>query len=136
MTEKPEQPSQLLITQRIRNRIIEYLEVASDFAAQLEYQKNVPIAHVPSEVICEWNDWVNEQSQPTFTEPVFTVEERAAIDQFHTIWDKVADETPDPLPELEVLMKSEPWRRLRDAASRALQVFEQRGRFSEDFEQF
>lgn len=96
----------------------------------------MPISHVPAEVICEWNDWVNEQRRPTFTEPVFTVEEEAAIDHFHTGWDKVADETHDSLPELEVLMKPESWRPLRDAASRALQVFDQRGRFSECFEQF
>ncbi len=96
----------------------------------------MPISHVPAEVICEWNDWVNEQRRPTFTEPVFTVEEQAAIDHFHTGWDKVADETQDSLHELEVLheagvLAAAPRRRLVGITS-----LRTARSFSECFEQF
>lgn len=48
------EPSPRLVAQRIRNRIIEYLELASSFEAQ----QHAPIAHVPNEVINQWEDWV------------------------------------------------------------------------------
>ncbi len=38
------------------NRVIEYLELTSSLAAQADYEKPVPIAYVPYEVINQWED--------------------------------------------------------------------------------
>jgi hypothetical protein len=59
-------PSGRLVEQRVRNRIIEYLELASSFEAQREYERNVPIAHVPYEVINQWDDqvWTDPRENP------------------------------------------------------------------------
>ena len=54
-------PSERLVAQRIRNRIIEYLELAASYAAQEEYQRVAPI-NVPSEVMNQWEDWVPRES--------------------------------------------------------------------------
>lgn len=52
----PDKPSRRVIEQRVRNRIIEYVELASSFEAQQEYERDVPIAHIPYEVINQWED--------------------------------------------------------------------------------
>lgn len=45
-----EEPNVHVVRQRIRNRIVEYLELASSFEAQLDYQPAVHVP-VPNEVI-------------------------------------------------------------------------------------
>jgi hypothetical protein len=49
-------PGERVAEQRVRNRIIEYLELAASLAAQADYDSAVPIAHVPYEVINQWED--------------------------------------------------------------------------------
>jgi hypothetical protein len=58
MTIGQDDASDRLFEQRIRNRIIEYLELAASFEAQREYEQGVPIAHIPYEVISQWEDLV------------------------------------------------------------------------------
>jgi len=129
-----EQVTPKLLAQRIRNRIIEVLELSSSFEEQLAYQASVPIAHVAAEVIEQWQDFVNPQSLPQITGPVFSDDEVAAIHAFNAVWDNVADDVPEPLPSLETLQLSEPWERLRTAALSSLSVMGRRGRFPEDHE--
>ena len=126
--------SEILINQRIRNRIIEVLELASSFEAQLEYQSNAPTVWVANEVINQWEDWVRDPRDPSFCPPVFTPEEQEAIASFYRVWDDVCENTPDPLPHLEELQKTESWERLRLAAKTALLVFQKRGRMSDEEE--
>ena len=125
-------PSSTVIAQRIRNRIIEYLEMASSYEEQREYERNVPIAHVPSEIICQWEDWVRGGRLDWFREPVFSAAEQTAIREFHLIWRSVADDTPKMLPPLSDLIGTEPWERLRGGAELALKVFQPRGKFDEE----
>jgi len=53
---KVDGPSERVVEQRVRNRVIEYLELTSSLAAQADYEKSVPIAYVPYEVINQWED--------------------------------------------------------------------------------
>jgi hypothetical protein len=121
----------MLILQRIRNRVIEYLTLASSYQMQREYEASVPNAIVPDEIINQWEDLVNEETLHTFTEPVVSHAERIAIQNFHSIWNSVAENTPDPLPPLNQLIGTEQWERLRVAAQEALLVFAVRGTFGE-----
>jgi hypothetical protein len=130
---KAAEPTRQVVLQRIRNRVIEYLELASSYEDQREYQSRVPI-HVPNEIVNQWEDWVQCPGDLTFSEPVFSAAERDAVVRFHAVWDEVANNTPDPLPDVEDLFVTEEWRRLRDAALDALQVFRVRGKLSEDHE--
>ena len=122
-----------LVLQRVRNRIMEYLELASSFERQRSYQAHAPV-FVPSEVINQWEDWVDGPSMAAFVPPVFMPDEVAAMSSFHVVWETVANDTPVPLPDLERLVSLPSWMRLRDAAQAALQVFERRGRMPEDCE--
>jgi hypothetical protein len=122
-----------VIAQRARNRIIEYLELASSFERQREYEVNVPIAHVPSEVICQWEDWVDEDRFEWYGPPVFSRAEAEAMKRFHATWDLAADRV-DGWPRLEEVQGLPEWVQLRDAAAEVLSVFSVRGKLPEDEE--
>lgn len=117
---------------RIRNRIIEYLELAASHEEQTAYQTAAPHIHVPNEVINRWEDWVRPDWQRYMTAPVFSLAEIEAIAAFHSSWDAVASATPDPLPSLGALTGTEQWQRLAKAATSALEVFQIRGYLPEN----
>lgn len=112
----------------IRNQIIGYLELAASYAEQAAYQADAPQIHVPDEVINQWEDWVQPDWREYITAPVFTQGEIGAIADFYSSWDSVASETPDPLPPLDVLIGTDEWQQLAQAAASALEVFQIRGR--------
>jgi len=129
-------PSRRIVAQRVRNRIIEYLELAASFEDQITYQRNAPNISVPNEVINQWEDWNSTDPREHWTSPegVYTPEEVEAVQSFHTTWEHVADGTPDPLPELEATQRLAEWDELRRAARSALDVFAYRGPLPEDRE--
>ena len=96
-SDAPGEPTHRVVLQRVRNRIIEYLELASSFEEQRTYQSRVPVS-VPNEVINIWEDWFSGDNE--LVGPVFTREERDALDAFHRTWQNVAHSAPDPLPAL------------------------------------
>ncbi len=129
-------PSPQLLRQRLRNNIIDYLELASSVDEQRSYERNVPIAQVPNEMINQWEDVVDARDFDWYCPPVFSPHENVALRQFHEIWNQVADETPNPMPDtIEALIGTEPWSRLISAAQLALAVFERRGRFDPEIEE-
>lgn len=130
------EPSPRLVEQRIRNRIIEYLELASSFEAQIEYQSVAPIASVPHEVIEQWADWkpVDQSRWPGRLTDPYSGDEIAAMQAFHAEWEWAIKHTPNPLPELSETQQLPEWQRLREAAETALQPFLERGRMPEDHE--
>lgn len=121
-----------LVEQRIRNRIIEYLELTSSFEAQHDLART-SIAYVPHEVINQWEDWnpVDQTVWPGRLGPPYTDEEVAAMIAFQAEWAWVVEHTPNPLPELIEVQALHAWERLRAAAEEALAVFNRRGRMSE-----
>jgi hypothetical protein len=127
-------PSQQLILQRIRNRIIEHLETLASFDAQRDYQLRVPKINVPYELINGWEDWVDGPAPTHFVEPVFSAAEREVVAVFHAEWNRAASDMPDTYPSLSEVQAAPYWSRLRDAAERALMVFEKRGKLSEEVE--
>lgn len=130
-----ERPSERVIEQRVRNRIIEHLELASSFEVQQAYQAEVPFVNVPYEVINGWEDWVRPGSWPlSGPSGALTDDEVDAVRTFTNVWDAVADEIPDDYPRLAEVQAMEAWNRLRDAAVVALAVFASRGPLSEDEE--
>jgi hypothetical protein len=131
-----ERISRTLLDQRIRNRIIEYLQIASSYEEQLRYEARVPIADVPAEIICQWSDQVNDHPLARYVEPVYSLEEQAAIANFQAVWERVISETPKYLPPLSELIRKPQWERLRIGALEALEVFLRRGKFDEEKEQF
>ena len=124
----------VLVSRRIRNRIIEYLKLVASPKAQLDYQARAPIAHVPSEVINQWEDWTSGDPvmwPEALSAEVYAPEEIEAMQRFHATWDAVAGATPDPLPPLAETLKLAEWAELSRAASDALAVFSRRGLLAE-----
>lgn len=129
------EPSPRLVAQRVRNRIIEYLELTSSFEAQRAYRERVPIADMPSEIINQWEDWVPAPPQHANWDPVvYSADELKAMDAFHATWDRTATATPSELPTLDEAQSLVEWRELRDAAAAASAVFNRRGPLPEDRE--
>jgi hypothetical protein len=133
MTTDPGIPSPALVRQRVRNRLIEYLELAASFDQQHTYQATAPI-HVPDEIVNQWEDWYRPDLPSDYAPPLFSHEEALALQKFHAVWNEVALRTPDPLPPLDSLQQTDFWNHLRCAAESALKVFNGRGRFDEDVE--
>lgn len=126
-------PSLRVVEQRVRNRIIEYLDLASSFDDQLEYQRSAPIAYVPNEVINQWEDWVHTDPRTVDQHPdVYSTNEITAMRRFHAVWEMTADSVPNPLPAIRQTQLLPEWNNLRRAAEHALSVFLIRGPMSND----
>jgi hypothetical protein len=134
--ESPEKtrPTRQVLLQRVRNRIIEYLEVAASFEVQRKYQDHAPNVSVPNEVINQWEDWVSPTWEAELVEPVFTSDEGGGIKEFYAAWNKAIQQTPNPLPALEVLSQIPAWEALRNAAEKLGETFNRRGKLSEEVE--
>ena len=129
-------PSPMLVAQRIRNRLIEYFETTASYPMQQAFQLNVPAVHVPTEIINQWEDWVDTQRLDGFIEPVFSQAEQVALREFHEVWEGAVKDTPTQMPELSDLIGKAPWERLRQAAEKALWVFNTRGKLNEEQDAF
>ena len=118
---------------RIRNNIIDYLGLASSPTEQRDYERRVPIAQVPNEIINQWEDSVDSTDFGWYSEPEYSLDEQTALKDFNRVWNLVADETPNPLPySVDALIGTPIWQRLIDAAGDALRVFEKRGRIASE----
>ena len=118
--------SDKLLKQRLRNRIIEVLEITSS----PEEQKKCG----PEEVINLWEDFVDEEKILFYDEPVFSFEEINEIRRYHNTWNYVCDNTPDRIKSIEDATKIDCWVELQKEAAIALQVFMRRGKFVEEYE--
>jgi hypothetical protein len=127
-------PTRRLVEQRVRNRIIEHLELTASAEAQRKYQLDVPWVSVPVEIINGWEDSVSPESRPSLSGPVYSHDELSAIDSFQLVWEAASADLPPQLPPLEEWMAEPEWANLQRAAARALAVFMVRGRFPEDEE--
>jgi hypothetical protein len=124
-------PTQLL-QQRIRNEIIDYLQLAASAEAQRDYERRVPIAQVPAEMINMWEDSVHADRWDLYSPPVYSEEESEAMRGFHQVWLGVADEIAHPTPHtIEALIGTPVWNRLMAAPFDAVAVFDRRGRLSD-----
>ncbi|MEP5509709.1 MAG: hypothetical protein ABJP70_09590 [Erythrobacter sp.] len=83
---------------------------------------------MPTEMICQWEDCFRLEDADHFGAPEFSNEEQRAMFRFHSVWNQVADETPDPMPpNINDLIGTQVWQKLIDAAAEALATFEVRG---------
>ncbi len=127
-------PSERVLLQRVRNQLIDYLEIAASFQAQQDFQAQAPDTHVATEVLEQWADWVSPNWQEELKAPTFSEQERAAITQFQSIWQEAHTNLVRPLPVLEYIQLAPAWQQLRISAEACLKVFMVRGKLS-DFEE-
>lgn len=129
----PDRPSERIVEQRVRNRLIEYFELASSNAAQAEYAAAAPpYVHAPYEVIEQWEDWVPHLDLVLTDSQVYTPEEKEAVRRFQSIWEATAAAIADAYPSLEAVQAMPEWEVMRREAESALTLFAERGRLPED----
>ena len=122
----------LIIERRVRNRLIEYFELASSFTAQREYEAAAPAVHIPHEVIEQWDDWTHHLDLVLLSSTVYSTEEKASIWRFRSVWEATVAALPDDYSSLSDTQAMPQWEVLRREAASALQVFSKRGRMSEE----
>ncbi len=97
---------------------IEILVLIASYEAQKEYEKNVPIADVPSELVCIWfDDFYNRTPQ---FEKDFTEKELEMLSEFNSFFDDRVDRLPDSREGLEKLQKSKLWKEISEKAGSIL----------------
>lgn len=106
----------------IRKQVIDVLLLWSSAEKQLEYQKNVPIADVASELFCQWCDDSYHPGSDLFG-LAFNAEEQSALKIFDQAISEISSKTPSNLPHIETFIKSDEWKVVNGAAIEALKKF-------------
>ena len=123
-----ENPSALVVGQRIRNRLIECLRLivtanAEDPSCDL------------NELINQWGDWVEEECHDSaFPLPPYTAKEAASLQAVNDFITRFCEVTPQLIVDAKNEMQGPEWFDLKYAAKVALQEMELRGLLPEDVE--
>lgn len=121
-------PSKLLVQQRVRNRIFEYLEGVT------EYPRAGGVWDL-NELVNEWESWVDHPFLPRdYPPPVFSADEVTALAIAHDAWLAFADSTAQDIEDERAALSLPEWKGFVDACAAAVKVFQVRGRLSEDAE--
>ena len=103
------------LTKRIRQNVLNVLELWSSKEEQLEYQKNVPIAQVSTELFCQWSDDTYHPESRQF-KLAFDEMEREILADFDKTFNYVSDKTPNNLPDIADFIKTTEWKIVNEAA--------------------
>ncbi len=98
--------------------VINTVRLIADIDAQLEYEKNVPIANVPNELICQWFDDFYLSEFEWFKNK-FTKKEWLVLEEFNDYYKKRLDNIPDTL---EKMHKSYSWKEVVGKAQWVLEM--------------
>lgn len=123
-----ENPSRQVVEQRIRNRIIEYLEMLC------RYHLDPPPWDL-NETVNQWEDWVQSPAgADQFKSPTYSPTERKLLLEVDRALSAFCGVTPTAICDGDMALQGPEWTALIAAAGRALQEFSLRGRLSEDAE--
>ena len=126
MTES--RPSDRVIDQRVRNRIMEVLLGLTDGNEEIEQWG-------PGEYFEGFYDWIPHRGDGGMRpNSAITAEERALLVQVSNLLDDACDATPRDVTTDALIASGWP-ERIRPVAQRALSVMLQRGRFDEEHEE-
>jgi hypothetical protein len=103
----------------IRSSMYEHLELLADAEAQRAYERNVPIADVPGELLCGWFDDVYHPEDQAF-QAAFGPRELDALAEFNDLFTAAEAVLPEPLPPLCDLQAHPAWSRVISGAAKAL----------------
>lgn len=121
-------PSDRLLDQRLRNRIIESLHTLS------EGDEGVP-REWPTEYFMGFYDWVPHHKDGQMPpNSAITAQEMASLIEVSALLDAACDATQQIMTPDELIKTGWP-ERIKPFAERSLNLMLERGRFSEDFEE-
>ncbi len=104
---------------RIRQNILEILNLWASKEKQLEYQENVPVAQVTVELFSQWSDDFYHPESTHF-KMVFNEKEREALAAFDKVINHISDKTPNDLPVITDFVKTNKWLIVNQEAIRTL----------------
>lgn len=107
------------LSKRIRHNILDILHLWSSKEKQFEYQKNVPIANVSSELFCQWSDDFYQPQSSQF-KIAFTTEEFLILSDFDEIINNIGNKLPTDLPDITEFVKTKEWKVVNQAAIETL----------------
>lgn len=121
-----DEPSERVVEQRIRNRVIEWLELASSFAEQVEYDRALRAGrvypNVAYEVINQFEDWVSNDPRAGGQLDVYPEAETLALGRVYAAWAVAADALPKDYPSIATAQALPEWGVLRSTAESALKA--------------
>jgi len=100
----------------LRESIVETLKIIASKRAQIEYEKNVPIADVHAELVCMWFDDLYHPKADLFLKS-FSEEERAVLAKFNAFYEARLDSLPKTLKELH---RTSEWNEVCEKANEVL----------------
>lgn len=100
-----------------KGHIIELLQLLASEQKQLDYEKDVPIADVPAELLCMWFD---DLYHPALVEAQFSPNEAAALAKFNAIYEIESRKLPRSSGTIRIWLADPTWRRIMVAANQAL----------------
>jgi hypothetical protein len=106
------------IAEQIRKNIFEILDLWSSKESQIEFQKNVPIAHVSDELFNIWDD--NYYPESEIHKIAFTEKEREILEKFNMLLNMISDNTPQNLPNLDEFVLTNEWIELNALAKEVI----------------
>jgi len=117
--------SRKVVEQRVRNRLIEWLEVLTSYETE-------PPPFDLNELINQWDDWSPQSS--SYAADVYTAKEAECLSLVAAALEEFCKATAPLIPnEADELVKPE-WTKLVLSGRSALSELHLRGRLSEDFE--
>lgn len=109
---------------QVREQLLEALRLTASAERQLAYQRAVPIAQVPAEVLYLWPEWIADDPGAL---AALRPAERAAVTTFHAEWRAVWEQPESYVGRhAEDVLGTTGWTRLMAAAAAALAAFEAR----------
>jgi len=119
----------LVVEQRIRNRLMEYVEWVQEYEGTSELRLGM------NELLNQWEDFITRPvDKSNFPAPVFTGDEVSALNLLDAAWELLCSATPHHIAhdsDAEVFKLRE-WTNFVGSASEAVEVFYRRGKLSED----
>ena len=106
--------------------MIELLELLASPEQQVDYERNVPQAFIPDELVCMWFDDLYIP-QDAYFRSCFSEAELAAMADFHTFYEKHEKELPRAVEGIAAWIEDETWQRIMARAQRTLVVFRDKG---------
>jgi uncharacterized protein YbaR (Trm112 family) len=103
------------LARRLRQNLLDVLELWTSKEQQLEYQANVPIAQVTAELICQWADDYYYPETKHF-KLAFDENERTVLADFDKVLNNIVDNIPAPLPSLNDFINTNDWLVISQAA--------------------
>ena len=105
-----------------RNQLLESLQMLADLQAQIDYERRVPNANVPAELVCDWFDDLAIEQGTAMLEPG----DATLVAEFTRLFEVRLDELPTA-GGVAALHASTAWHEIVRAARTTLAALERGG---------